>query len=169
MPTPADRLARRLAGVLEPSVAIVCVGNDMCGDDGAGVAVARQLIETVPWTVYDCRNAPENFLGKIVRARPESVVLVDALHFGAEPGAVRLLDADELTGRGPSTHGPTPLALLDALGMMHLCRRVVLGIQPARTQLGTALSEPVAQAVEVVVGAFRLLAQSLLPDAAGRS
>ena len=131
------------------------MGNDLCGDDGAGVAVARRLSGAVPWDVYDTRTVPESFLMTIVNAEPESVVLVDALDFGAAPGAVELVESDRLGGQGPSTHGPAPVAFLEALTLIHPCRIVVLGIQPGDAGLGKPLSEPVARAVEMAVEAFR--------------
>ena len=110
----------------------------------------RRIAGRVPWQVFDVRTAPENFLMKIVDARPDTVLLVDALNFDADPGSVELFAAEAVTGQGPSTHGPAPVAFLDMLNMLHPCRRVVLGIQPARAEFGQELSEPVAAAVEFV-------------------
>jgi len=153
-----ERLAERLAPLLAPAAVIVCVGSELRGDDGAGPAVARQLADTVPWAVYDTRNAPENFLMKIVRAKPESIILIDALQFAAAPGTVRVFAPEDLTGQGPSTHGPAPLAFLDLLHTMHPCPRAVVGIQPAATDVGSALSEPVRRAVDLVAQTLRRLA-----------
>ena len=155
-----ERLAERLAPLLAPATAIVCVGSELRGDDGAGPAVARQLADTVPWAVYDTRNAPENFLMKIVRAKPESIILIDALDFAAAPGTVRVFAPEDLTGQGPSTHGPAPLAFLDLLHTMHPCPRAVVGIQPAATDTGQPLTPPVRRAVTLLARAFRHLAAS---------
>jgi hydrogenase maturation protease len=152
-----EHLVEHLAEVMTPSSVIVCVGNDLCGDDGAGVEVARRLKDAVPWTVIDARTVPESFLMKIVGLRPETVLLVDALAFGAQPGAVELVEAKDVGGQGPSTHGPAPLAFLEILQMMHPCRAAVLGIQPAHDTVGAGLSEPVLAAVDRIVEAFRQL------------
>ena len=157
----AEHLARHLAEIITPESVIVCVGHDLCGDDGAGTAVAKGLAEAdIPWQVFDTQSVPESFLMKIVAARPGGVVLVDALHFGARPGAVELIQTEDLTGQGPSTHGPAPLAFLDILKMMHPCPQAVLGIQPQSVEFGTEITEPVAEAVDMVVRAFQLLAES---------
>ena len=151
----AEELARRLADVLEPSALVVCTGNELRGDDGAGVAVARELAGALPWPVLDAATAPESFLGKIVDAKPGTVLLVDALHFGGSPGAVRLLEREQLGGLSPSTHGPSPVMFFQALLAVHACRTLVLGIQPERLEVGAGLSEPVLGAVRLVVDAFR--------------
>jgi len=156
------RTARELADALSPivtdSTVIVCVGNSLVGDDGAGVAVAERLAGAVPWRVFDAQTVPESFLMKIVELRPDSLVLVDALEMDASPGTLRLLGSRRIAGQSPSTHGPAPVLFLDLVNRLHPCRRVVLGIQPKAGVFGTGLSAPVSAAVDTVVEAFHLLA-----------
>jgi hydrogenase 3 maturation protease len=150
----AEHLIEHLKPCLTPSTIVICIGNDLCGDDGAGPAVARELAGKVPWDVLDAQSVPESFLMKIVRKQPESVVLVDALDFGAEGGSVEVFESERISGQGPSTHGPAPLAFLDLLAMMHPCRCAVVGIQPRQVDPGTGLSQDVAAAVRMVAEAF---------------
>lgn len=154
----AEDLAERLARIVTPATVIVCVGNSLIGDDGAGVAVAERLEDTLPWPVFNAQTVPESYLMKIVNLKPETLVMVDALELGAGPGTIRLLPSRKLTGQTPSTHGPAPLMFLDVVRRMHPCRQVVLGIQPESGVFGTGLSEPVEAAVDCIVGAFRILA-----------
>ncbi len=141
------------------------MGNELRGDDAAGVAVARKLSSSDPsaptlpegCTVYETQTVPESFLMKIVKGKPETVILIDALHFGAGTGAVELFETGELTGHGPSTHGPAPLAFLDVLNMFHPAHCVVLGIQPEKTEFGAEMCPEVRDAVDRIVAAFRLL------------
>lgn len=156
----AEDLVEHLAALLVPATVIVCIGSELRGDDAAGPAVARELGESVPWQVVDAQNAPENFLGKITRAAPQTVLLIDTLNFGAPPGTIAFVEPDSITGAGPSTHGPAPAAFLEALALMHPCRCAVLGIQPQRLDLAAPLSEPVADAVRRIVRAFQRLARS---------
>lgn len=153
-----EHLAEHLGEVLTDRSIVVCVGNDICGDDGAGPAVAKRIAGKVPWQVLDVQTVPESFLMKIVDAKPDVVIIVDALAFDAPAGAAELFAADAITGQGPSTHGPAPIAFLDLLNMMHPCRRVVLGIQPVTGQFGQEMSDPVKAAVEMVAAAFLRLA-----------
>ena len=157
MPIP---LAARLGAVMAVPTALVCVGNEMRGDDAVGPAVADRLAGRVPWNVYNTQTAPENFLMKIAAAGPKSVILVDAIAFDAAPGTIELFAPDDLSGQGPSTHGPAPLTFLEALAMLHPCRRAVLGIRPACTELGSPMSAPVVAAVDRVVQAFLDIATS---------
>lgn len=149
-----DHLVEHLREVLSARSVLVCIGSELCGDDGAGPAIAKALAGRVPWSVYDAQTVPENFLMKIVGQRPAEVVIIDALHFDARPGEMELFASDAIAGQGPSTHGPAPIAFLDLLNMMHPCRRVVLGIQPASNAIGAGLSEPVQCAAALVVQAL---------------
>lgn len=153
-----EHLVEHLADFVAPPLVIVCVGNELCGDDGAGVAVARELAGVVPWQVYNTQSVPESFLMKIVEAKPASVILIDALDFYAQPGAIEFVSADQIGGQGPSTHGPAPLAFLDVLQMLHPCRCAVLGIQPQNGEFGQPICEVVKAAAERVVRAFNILA-----------
>ena len=159
-----EQIVEALSEVMTPSSVIVCVGNDLCGDDGAGVEVARRLKDALPWAVFDTQTVPESLLMKIVELKPETVVLVDALAFGAEPGAIMMVETKDIHGQGPSTHGPAPVAFLDVLRMMHPCRCAVLGIQPKQSEIGSGLSESVKVAVEKVAEAFRRLAGEASSD-----
>ncbi len=154
-----EHLVEHLREHVSQSMALVCVGNELCGDDGAGVAVAKSLSEKVPWDVYDTQTVPESFLMKIVARQPDPVILVDALHFGADPGAIELIDPASVAGRTPSTHGPAPLGFLEVLEMFHPCRRLVLGIQPKQVEFGQPMSEPVRAGVGRIVRAFQILAE----------
>lgn len=148
----------RLAAAITSKTVLVCVGNVLAGDDGLGPAVADALAGTVPWPIVDAENAPENFLMKIVALEPDTVLLVDALECGEPPGTIRLLEARDLTGSGPSTHGPTPMVFLEMLTRIHPCRPLLLGVQPACLDPDAALSAPVRAAVVRITCELRRLA-----------
>ena len=150
-------VADELSGLLTASSVLVCVGQALRGDDGAAPALAEAIDGTVCWPVFNAQTAPESFLGKIVAAQPEVVLVIDTLDVGAPAGSVRLFGPEQLTGIGPSTHGPAPLTFIEALRLMHPCRCRVLGIQPQCTELGAPLSAPVAAAVQRVAGVLRRL------------
>jgi hydrogenase maturation protease len=153
-----EHLVEHLGEIVRPTTAIVCVGNELCGDDIAGVEIARRLKDAVPWDVYDVQTVPESFLMRIISRDPESLLLVDALDFGAPVGSVEIIQAESVGGQGPGTHGPAPLAFLEIFRMMHPCPRAVLGIQPGTGEIGSEMTEPVRSAIDMVVEAFAELA-----------
>ena len=161
---PADgalprEIVGRLRDLLSPGAAIVCTGNELCGDDAAGLAVAGQIPSDGPWEVFEAGPAPENFLVRIAQAHPPAVLLIDAMDFGGAPGEVALADARDIAGQGPCTHGPAPEAFLNLLAQMHPCPAAVLGIQPQNCAVGAPLSDEVTASVRVVAAALRSLAE----------
>lgn len=140
-----------------PRVAIVGVGNELHGDDAAGVAVARALepLSGERLLVLDAGPAPENVTGALRRFAPDFILLVDAADMGEEPGTVRWLEWESVANVGGSTHS-LPLTvvvryLIEELG----CEIGLLGIQPLKLPLlGRPLSDEVQAAVGTVVRAI---------------
>ena len=82
-----QHLVERLAEFMAPSTAIVCVGNELCGDDGAGRGASPAgSAATSLGDVYCVETVPESFLMKIVERRPDVVLLVDALGLPSPAG-----------------------------------------------------------------------------------
>ncbi len=105
------------------------IGNDMRGDDGIGVYIARKFRKD-GWVAMDCSTVPENYIGKVIRYKPEKVVIVDAAEMGLEAGEIRKIPKDKMGMASFSTHS-LPLSIF----INHVeknCRAeiVVIGIQP---------------------------------------
>ena len=159
----SPNIIERLGTLLTRGSAIVCVGNELLGDDAAGVLVGRRLAPAEPWNVYNVQTAPENFLFLIADRKPPAVLIIDAMDFGGEPGAVTIIDGDRVTGQGPGTHGPTPEGFLELLAQVHPCPTMVLGLQPSQTAMGAPLSAAVAAAVDDVAAILLALADKASP------
>ena len=149
-------LRQRLTKLPQPEarLAIVGVGQELRGDDGAGVMVARQLLKTTltpGFLVVDAGPAPENCTGLLRRFAPERVVVVDAAALQLPPGSIQLLTGDDISGLSASTHS-LPLNLLAHYLTLELhCEVLFLVIQPQDTSLGANLSSPVQRAVNEIV------------------
>lgn len=159
------------------------IGNIFLGDDGFGVEVATRLAAT-PGLPDGVRVADYGISGMHLAydlaEGYETVIMVDAVPRGDEPGTVYLMEADTSPGRddAPGTRGSPGSLLLDAHGMQpdvvlgllgvlgaDVGRVLVVGCEPASTQEGIGLSAPVAAAVGQAVD----LVLTLVRDAeAGR-
>ncbi len=142
-----------------PCLAIVGVGNELNGDDAAGVEAARMLLPLLSGRedvlVIDGGPAPENITGALRRFAPEAVLLIDAADLGEPPGTTHWIDFAAITGLSASTH-TLPLSVLARYLVAELgCQVALLGIQPADLSLGAPLSIPVRAAVEAIVKTIR--------------
>jgi hydrogenase 3 maturation protease len=146
-------------------VVILGIGHELRGDDGAGTAVAKKLLETGDWRleikeaqslisnllIIDGEHAPENQTGPIRRFEPQLVLLVDAAFVGQAPGTVELISWQDTTGLSATTHTMPPYMLARYLVAELGCEVALLGIQPQQLDMGAGLSAPVQQAVNTVV------------------
>jgi hydrogenase maturation protease HycI len=134
-------------------VAILGIGNELRGDDAAGIAVVRAMAPAAHerLLIVEGGPAPENQTGRLRFFQPDLVVLVDAAELGEDPGTVRWLEWQEAVGLSASTHTTPPsmlaLFLVESLG----CKVVLVGIQPQDIGFDTPLTAPVAAAVSRVV------------------
>jgi hydrogenase 3 maturation protease len=146
-------LADRLRG--RGRVVLVGIGNPLLGDDAAGCLVARGVKGTPGIDVVESDDVPERDVLRIADAKPDVVLLADAVDLGAPAGSVAVLEPDALAGYAPTTHR-VPLSLIATL-----IRRVaaadvlVLAIQPRQMTPGAGVSPEVARSVEALVGMIR--------------
>jgi hydrogenase 3 maturation protease len=137
-----EYLANRIRG---KRTVILGVGNPLQGDDAVGISLVDLLQGRVDATLIDGGEVPENYLSSIKAARPEVVLIVDAVELGAEPGCMTVLDADRLRAIGNFTHNPG-LAFLAVIIQDGTGAEVMLvGIQPDKTYFDIGLSKSVDQ------------------------
>lgn len=131
---------------------IVGIGSRLRGDDAIGPRVIDGRPAGVRGAWIDAGSAPENFLEPIVQTDPDTVLFVDAVDFGGQPGEYRLLEPAVLDGVVLSTHAGSLRMLSDYLEARTGARVAVLAIQPERLDPGSGLSPRVAESVDRVIG-----------------
>lgn len=159
-------------------VAVVGVGQELEGDDGAGMAVARlfrrlwrgkgaapgRVRRPVATTIL-AGVAPENATLALRRFHPTHTLFIDAADLGLPPGQWRVIGLEEIGGVTFSTHMlPLPM-LARFIGADLGCRVVVVGIQPQRLTYGEGLTAPVKRGAAELAAA---LADTLRQASAGR-
>ena len=155
------------------TVLVAGVGNIFLRDDGFGVEVIKQLMahpvpegaKVVDFGIRGVHLAYELMDGY------DALVLVDAAPHGQVPGTVSLLEPNfETLPESPASgglldaHGMEPtsvFSLLQSLGETP-AKTLIVACQPADTDDGIGLSDPVAAAVEPAVELIRtVLAEEL--------
>jgi hydrogenase maturation protease len=156
--------------VTRPGVLVVGVGNELRGDDGAGLEVARGVRDRAGGEgldVYELRGDPTSLLD--VWLGREAAVLVDTMRSGSSPGTIRRLDAshERLPARvrpgAGSTHAAglaEAIELARALGSLP-ARVIVYGVEGRRFDAGTGISDELAAAVPTLVERVLREARSL--------
>ena len=92
--------------------ALLCVGNELRGDDGVAIAVGRLVEEHLPsWRVFFGYDTPEDEFAKLREFEPDVIVVVDAMS-GFNEDKIEFLDLSDERTYVYSTHNlPTPILL----------------------------------------------------------
>ncbi len=120
------------------------IGNVLRSDDGAGPALAGRLSGRVVADVMDAGDSPERCAAPVRRLGPDTIVVVDAVRFGGEPGEVSVFSPEDIVDLTTSTHDISLSSVLEMIGAEAGARVIVVGIQPETTRFGENLSKAVS-------------------------
>lgn len=82
---------------------IICMGNEIRGDDAVAIKLGNQLAESTD-NVMIVHNVPGNFTGKIVKNHPDLLIFVDAVDIdGIEPGTISHIPRSNIASSGSMT------------------------------------------------------------------
>ncbi len=140
----------RLKRLMKGRVVVLGVGNRCRRDDGAGSLLAEQLDGRTGVQAIDAGAVPENYLEKVARSHPDTVLIIDAVDFGGTPGDLRILEPELIRPSGISTHGLSLQITADFLKARTQARLAVVAMQPADIGMGTELSEEVSLAIDLL-------------------
>ncbi|WP_413507074.1 hydrogenase maturation peptidase HycI [Serratia proteamaculans] len=128
---------------------LLCVGNCMMGDDGAGPLLAELCAGNPPagWIVIDGGAAPENDIGHIRELRPDRLVIVDATDMGLAAGETRVIDEKDIADMFIMTTHNLPLNFLIDQLRETVPEITFIGIQPEVVAFYYPIGAAVQQAV----------------------
>lgn len=138
---------------------IAGIGNIFLGDDGFGAEVARRLSgQDLPEhvTVADYGIAGLHLAYDLCGGY-DRAILIDATPRGEQPGTVYVIEPERPAEPGTGlfdAHSMQPDVVLDMIGTLdgRDLRVLIVGCEPASSDPGIGLSEPVAAAVGHAVG-----------------
>jgi hydrogenase 3 maturation protease len=134
---------------LRGKIVILGIGNTLRSDDGAGSLLASRIKDKTSFTVFDAEESPENYLEKIIREKPDTLVIIDAVDFGAQAGEVKLLEAKEIkTANLFATHNASISLSINYLQSNLKADIIVLIIQPKNINFGDKLSWEVSDTLD---------------------
>lgn len=137
-----NHLKSRLTG----KVVILGIGNTLRSDDGVGSILARRIKNKVPYTVYDAGPSPENYLEKIIKDKPDNIIIIDAVDFTAKSGEFRIVDGQDIkTVNLFSTHNASISLTINYLRNNLKADIIILIIQPKSISFGDTLSPEITK------------------------
>ncbi|GAP15454.1 hydrogenase 3 maturation peptidase Hycl. Aspartic peptidase. MEROPS family A31 [Longilinea arvoryzae] len=164
----SELLAQKLATLSaaldrSPRLALLGIGNELNGDDAAGVLVVRGLMARLAsrphLLLLEAGLAPEAFTAPLRRFAPDCVILIDAALLDDTPGAVMLVDWRQTDGLSATTHTLPPSVLVKFLQHELGCAVELILIQPEDIEFDHPVTPGVLKAVDhTVTELARLLA-----------
>ncbi len=146
---------------LKGKVVIMGIGNTLHNDDGVGSLLASRIKDKVPYIVYDAGVNPENYLGKIIKDKPDNVVIIDAVDFAGKPGEFREMEGEGLeTANLFSTHNASLSLTINYLKNNLKADIIILIIQPKSIAFGEILSPEIQETLEELERWFSRLADN---------
>lgn len=134
---------------LQGKVLIFGIGNTLRSDDGVGSLLASRIKDKVPYIVYDAATSPENYLGRIIKDKPDSIIIVDSADFGGLPGDYKVLEANELKPVNLfSTHNASLSLTINYLQNNLKADIIVLIIQPKTIVFSDKLSPEITETLD---------------------
>ena len=140
---------------MKGKVVFVGIGNPMRGDDGFGPLLVQRLQGQVKAVCLDAGNAPETYAGKIIKEKPDTIVLVDVVHLGLSPGEYAVLRKEDILKTGFATHDISPNLFIEYLESQTAAGIYLLGVQPKTVDFGAEMSESVAQTLDKMVALIK--------------
>lgn len=134
--------------ILKGKTVILGVGNILKADDGFGPRLIKKLTGKVSAVCWDAGTALENYLGKITREKPKTILIVDAAHLGRRPGECEILKSADLLRTGFSTHDLSPKMFIEYLEKETEAQIYLLAVEPQTLALGQKMSARVLQTLK---------------------
>ncbi|NQT32655.1 MAG: hydrogenase 3 maturation endopeptidase HyCI [Candidatus Omnitrophica bacterium] len=137
--------------ILKGKVVIVGVGNILRGDDAFGPALIERVKGNINAVCIDAGSTPENYVGKIAKEKPDTVIIADAAHLDQPAGVCEILKKEEIVKSGFTTHDLSPVMFIEYLEQETKADIYMLAVQPENTGFGEDMSDRVKKAIEEIV------------------
>ncbi|RLE62602.1 MAG: hypothetical protein DRN53_03720 [Thermoprotei archaeon] len=148
-------LAESIENSIELPLTIIGLGNELKGDDGVGVYIARKLRSLGHSSIIVAGISIENHVYRVLEFDPRTVILIDAIEAGLEPGSIVLGDVKNVVHEFvPITTHTIPLPLIIRIverELGHSVKWLLLGIQVGSTTIGEPISEDVKESADIVI------------------
>jgi len=151
----AAGIEEELRSRLKGRVLLIGVGNTLRGDDAAGPALIGLLEGKVDAILLDAGETPENYFSRIVNAKADTIVFLDAANFGAAPGDLAVLEVSDIAGCSISTHQMPVDVFFRAIKQDSSAEMFGIGVQPAGIGFGEPMSPEVKETVQALAESLR--------------
>jgi len=115
------------------SILILGMGDELNPTDKIGIEAVKKIkkLKLNKIKVLLTGTAPENFTNKIRKLNPSHLIIIDSSEMNEEPGTIKIVDKNKITGQNFSTHTLSLSFLIDYVERSIGSKVLLIGIQPA--------------------------------------
>jgi len=140
-----------LSNILKGKIVFLGVGNILRADDAFGPELIARLRENTEAVCIDAGTTPENYASKIIKEKPDTVIIADAAHLGLKPGDYDILNRNDISKTGLTTHDLSPEMFIGFIEEQTKADIYMLAVQPENVSFGEGMSSAVREAIEDLV------------------
>ncbi len=137
----SNNLKDELSKILHGKVLVVGIGNQLKSDDGFGPELINRIKDKINADCIDVGLSPENYIGKIIKLKPDVILFIDAVSMDEPIATIRLISDDQIGQYGFSTHNMSPKLMIENIKSQIQTKVFMLGIQPKNLKFGEEISE----------------------------
>jgi len=139
-----------LTDSLHGRIVLMGIGSENRGDDAAGSLIAQALKSKNNFCSIDCSDIPESYTGPAKEFQPDSILFIDAIDFGGQPGDVTFLKPEMLKEIRFNSHHPSLRHVMDYLRSETGSKVNLIGIQPGNIAPGSGVTPAIQSTIEIV-------------------
>ena len=140
-----------LKNIIKGRTVFVGVGNELRSDDAIGLLIVEKLRDMIDCSCINAGQVPENSFGLIMKERPDTVIIIDAVQLFRKPGSYQLLTEMDIQHTGFSTHTLSLSVFMQYVKEVSDADVFLLGIQPRSTDLGEGLTPQLQHSLDEIV------------------
>lgn len=143
MPADLNKLLKKESG----KILFVGIGNVLKKDDGIGVYISKNIEPSANISSLTVEVSIENYIGKINKIKPDTLVLIDCVDLNKEPGHYSLLPVEQIKDFTVHTHNIS----LSRISTLFKTPVLILGIQPKTVSFGEGFSAEVEKTANILI------------------
>lgn len=145
-----EELKNKLSHFCSAGAMLVGIGNQLRSDDGLGPELIKRLDKKIAAHCIDAGLSPENYIGKIIKLKPQAVIFVDAVSMEDPPATIRFIESGQISEYGFSTHNMSPKLMIDTIIKETNAQVCMIGIQPLTVEFGEQISGQITKAIDTL-------------------
>ena len=149
-----DQTFEQLNELRGSKTVIVGIGNTLKGDDGIGPLLCREIKGKICAELINTDTVPENYIQLIIRKKPQSLIIVDAVDFAASAGTIKIFRPEQLQSAAFSTHALSPCFFIDMIRNSIKVDVYFIGVQPGQVGFGQSVCTKVEEAIQKLIDIF---------------